>query len=203
LEIKDTNKIFIVGCDECAKVCKCGGEEEVLELKKILKKKKKKITGYLVSSEACHIPLLKKEFRTKKKKIMDADCIVSLCCGAGTQAVSSFYEKEVHPALDTVFLGTVKRFGSFLQYCSLCGNCVLSKTGGICPITRCAKTLINGPCGGGKQGNCEVYPENKCCWVLIYEKLKSLKKISSLKEVNLPKDHSKTNVCSSLSLNET
>ena len=77
----------------------------------------------------------------------------------------------IYPANNTMFLGQVERVGMFNEYCKMCGDCVLGSTGGICPITKCAKSLVNGPCGGQKNGKCEVNPENDCAWIQIYNRL--------------------------------
>lgn len=114
-----------------------------------------------------------------------------MACGAGIQTVSELKKIPVVAALDTLFLGNVKRFGQFEERCSLCGECILNKTGGICPVTSCAKGLLNGPCGGMHDGKCEIDPERDCAWVKIYERLEELGQLETFEEIFAPKDYSK------------
>ncbi|MCD6460123.1 methylenetetrahydrofolate reductase C-terminal domain-containing protein [bacterium] len=189
--LKEHQCVFLIGCGSCAAACHTGGEEDIIEIKKVLEEHNKTITGYCIPKETCHHLLTRKELIAHKQDIDKSGCIMVFSCGAGVQAVVSFYEdKEVYSALDTLFLGNVHRFGKFSETCSMCGQCVLNKTGGICPVTRCAKGLLNGPCGGAKNGKCEVNPENECVWVSIYERLKKLGRLDKLVQFKEPKDYS-------------
>ena len=96
----------------------------------------------------------------------------------------------VYPVNDTLFIGEIERLGHYAEACRACGKCELGWSAGICPITKCAKSLINGPCGGAKNGKCEVNPDNDCAWILIYNKLKKNGNFDSLLEIKEPKDHS-------------
>ena len=190
--IKNANKIVLVGCNQCAATCKSGGEEEVLKMKERLESEGKEILGYQMLDPACNLLKSKKDLKSLKSEIKEADAILSLACGDGTQTiVKNLKDKPVYPANNTLFIGEVKRVGEFEEACKACGECELGWTGGICPVTMCAKGLVNGACGGAKNGKCEVSPDNDCAWVLIYERLKDLGQLDNLKEVRPPKDYSK------------
>jgi len=189
--LENHQSVFLIGCGSCAAACQTGGEDDIIKVKEILESNNKVITGYCVPKETCHHLLTRKELIAHKEKISRAECLMVFSCGAGVQAVVSFYEnKPVYSALDTLFLGNVHRFGQFSETCSMCGQCVLNQTGGICPVTRCAKGLLNGPCGGSQDGKCEVNPDNDCVWISIYERLKKLGGLDNLLTFKEPKDFS-------------
>jgi hypothetical protein len=196
-EIKDSlageKKVFIVGCAECAALCRTGGEDEVKEMKRLLEEKGLRVTGFIVPDAPCVSAQLRREYGKNRNCIDEADSILVLACGLGAQSAKDIYgtDKPVHVGCDTLFMGQVKRAGVFLERCSGCGECVLELTGGFCPVTRCPKGLLNGPCGGQDKGKCEVNREIDCVWVLIYDELKKRKKLASLREITPPKDRSK------------
>jgi ferredoxin len=173
--LENDAKIFIVGCGECATVCKTGGEKEINEMKKFLESQGKTAIG------------------RNKKAIKEADALVIMACGLAIQSVKENLneDKILHITNDTLFMGEVDKNGIFLERCSACGECILEITGGICPVTRCPKGLLNGPCGGVNKHKCEVDENLDCAWVLIYEDLKKKGKSHFLKKYNPPKDHSK------------
>ncbi|MGB2629697.1 MAG: methylenetetrahydrofolate reductase C-terminal domain-containing protein [Candidatus Omnitrophota bacterium] len=194
--IKDKN-IFLIGCSLCATTCKTGGEDQVREIAKLLKENGKKVTGWAVLDPACNGIVIKRFSRERKKELDESDAVLSLACGGGTQAVfNGLKRKKVYPANDTLFQGDAARItlkeAEFGQKCSLCGECVLAVTGGICPVTRCAKGLVNGPCGGIKNGKCEVDDTLDCAWLLIYDRLKELDQLNEMEKIRQPKDHSKS-----------
>ncbi len=194
--LKDEKSIFIVGCAQCATVCKVGGEEEIKAMKDKLESQGKKVSGWVVIDPACQSVEVKKNFQANKDKITSSDAILVMACGNGVQSVKESaerikMEKPVHPGCNTLFLGEVVRAGYFEEKCSLCGDCLLEITGGICPVTRCSKGLLNGPCGGSSEGKCEVDPERDCAWALIYEELKKRGKLDRMKAIQPAKDHSK------------
>jgi len=192
LSVKDSKKLFLVGCAQCATVCKTGGEEELEAMEKILKKEGKKITGKAVLDPVCHLTKVKQFFHRNKDAITASDAMLSMACGDGAQSLMDGTKGgKVFPALDTLFLGEVERGGHFLQKCILCGDCVLDKTGSICPVTICTKGLLNGPCGGSKKEKCEVDRERDCGWILIYKRLKDIGEIDKMKRFIKPKDHSR------------
>lgn len=195
--IKGDKNVFLVGCNLCATTCKTGGEDQLKRIQKALEKAGKKVTGWAVLDPACNVLEIKRFSRDKKKEIASASVILSLACGGGTQAVAgAIPEKKVHPGNDTLFQGDAQKLSlqeaEFAQKCSLCGECVLAVTGGICPVTRCSKGLVNGPCGGIKDGKCEIDSEVDCAWLLIYDRLNELGRLDEMKKIRAPKDHSKS-----------
>ena len=192
--LKGAKKVVLVGCGDCATACKTGGEPEIAEMKETLAANGIEVTGSVIIPTACNLLLGKKELKAVKDALKEADAVVSMACGDGTQTIMKNVKKQnipVYPANDTLFIGEVERVGKFEEACKACGECELGWTGGICPVTMCAKGLVNGACGGAKNGKCEVSPDNDCAWVLIYERLKALGQLDNLIEVRAPKDYSK------------
>ena len=167
--LKGVKKVAIVGCNNCAAACQTGGEKEVQEMKALLEERGFEVVATITPAECCHKLLVKKD--TKPIKDSGAEAVVGMSCGDGVQTVADNIALPIYPANNTMFLGQVERVGMFNEYCRMCGDCVLGATGGICPITKCAKSLVNGPCGGQKNGKCEVNPENDCAWIQIYNRL--------------------------------
>jgi len=195
--VKGKKKIFLVGCTLCATVCKTGGEAELEGVCRELAMHGKMVTGQAILDPACNLLECRRLSRREGKKISQADVILSLACGGGTQAIAEiFKDKKVCPANDTIFQGEITaltlRKARFEQKCSLCGECVLAETGGICPVTLCPKALVNGPCGGMKNKKCEVSDELDCVWILIYERLKKLGELKNLKRIKPTRDNSKS-----------
>jgi len=126
-----------------------------------------------------------------KPQMDDIAAVLSLACGAGVQTIAELFpELPVFPAQNTHFIGVEEREGGILEErCVGCGDCLLTQTGGICPVTRCTKGLLNGACGGSKNGKCELDPEKDCTWILIYERLKEQGKLEFLKEFHPPRDY--------------
>jgi len=185
-------KVFIAGCADCATACKTGGEEELAAMKAKLEELGKEIVGMAVFDTACLRGEVRKIAGEHQAEIDEADAILTLCCGSGVQTIGDYLaEKPVVPGVDALFVGETIRAGKYKETCQACGECVLDLTDGICPVTRCAKGLLNGPCGGYKDGKCEVDPEQDCAWVLIYERLKARGHLDKMKAIMEPKDHSK------------
>jgi len=182
--------IFICGCGECATLCKTGGEEEVKRMKEKLEEIEKIVSGWVVLDLACHKLNNLKFFREHKSEIEQSDALLVLTCGNGVQTVAENLEKPVYPGCDSLFLGEIIRFGNFEERCQLCGECLLGMTGGICPVTRCSKSLLNGPCGGSVDGKCEINSEIECGWQLIIDRLKKRGELSVLKKIIPPKNWS-------------
>ncbi|ADK16788.1 MULTISPECIES: methylenetetrahydrofolate reductase C-terminal domain-containing protein [Clostridium] len=187
--LKDSEKVIITGCSLCATTCKVGGEEEVLAMKAKLEEQGKKVLGYKILDPSCNLLKTRKDLKSLKAELKEADAVVSLACGDGTQTVAKLVKIPVYPGNNTMFIGEVERVGQYAEACKACGNCQLGWTGGICPITMCAKGLLNGPCGGARDGKCEVDPENDCAWILIYNKLKELGQLDNLTELRKPRDY--------------
>ena len=189
--LKENNRVFLVGCAKCATVCKSGGEEEIWQMQEALTIAGKEITGSLVIDEACHMLRAQRDLRGKKEMVDEADALLVLACGAGIHSVSTGTTKRTVAGLDTLFLGNIRRFGQFEQRCSLCGSCLLTETGGICPVTTCAKGLLNGPCGGMDNGQCETDPDLECAWQQIYQRMEAMGRTADLKQYAPAKDFSK------------
>ena len=185
--LEGEEKVFIVGCELCATLCQTGGEEQVKEMEAKLEEAGKTVTGWIILNPACHILEAKRGFREKKEAVNSADSLLVMTCGTGVQSAMEASNKLVHPALNTVFLGAIKRFGQYEERCSLCGECLLDIMGGICPITRCSKGLLNGPCGGSQDGKCEVDPSIPCAWQSIIERLTKLGQLDRLEKIVAPK----------------
>ena len=166
LMLGDAKKIALVGCASCATACSVGGEKEMAELKEYLEANGKEVVATAYPGECCHKLLVKKEL--KAIKASGAEAIVGMSCGDGVGTVAEQIDIPVYPANNTLFLG---------------------QTGAVCPVTQCAKSLVNGPCGGQKNGKCEVNPENDCAWIMIYKKLESLGQLEKLDMLIVPKGH--------------
>lgn len=184
--VKSYRNFFLIGCSECATLCGTGGEPELKAMKEALEAEGKSVTGTFVAKTGCQVLGTKVELKPFKEAMDKTDCIIVMSCGAGTQTAVDLYEdKAVFASNDSLFLGNMTRLQIFDERCSLCGKCILDKTGGICPITACPKGILNGPCGGCKDGHCEISPDIKCAWVRIYERMKKLDKLQELCEVTL------------------
>jgi hypothetical protein len=147
----------------------------------------KEITGWMVIPTACD-SLTKEALKENVDAVQRADAILVMACAFGVQTVAQYVEKVVCPALNTLFLGHEDSPGHFSEICMQCGDCVLSLTGGICPVIRCTKGLLNGPCGGTNDGKCEVDPGKDCAWTLIYKRLDKLGKLDLMRQYRPPKN---------------
>jgi ferredoxin len=186
--------VFIVGCSECATLCHTGGEEEILSMKNALRKKNINVTGYVILEPVCNLQNDKRLLRKYEKEIDNAKRILVLACGNGVQTVSEILDGfEIITGTDTLFLGEIKHANEFEKRCNLCGECIQDTFGGICPISRCPKNMLNGPCGGLKDGKCEINSDMDCVWDLIYKRLKKSGQLHLIKDIIKPKDWSKSN----------
>ncbi|MDG6219828.1 MAG: methylenetetrahydrofolate reductase C-terminal domain-containing protein [Candidatus Thermoplasmatota archaeon] len=183
--------VFIAGCSECATVCRTGGEPEVLAMKEALEGSGKKVSGWAVLEPACNLQNDRRLLRERKAELDSAEVVLSLSCGNGTQTICEATGKEVVGGNETIFLGEVKRVGQFSKNCVMCGDCILEETGGLCPVARCPKHMLNGPCGGSEGGKCEVDRDEDCVWHLIYERKKERGELDQLKRMLPAKDWSK------------
>jgi len=186
------SKVMVLGCGSCVSVCLSGGEKaaEVLanDLKdSVLLKKNPPVFETGAVLRQCERDLLE----TYLKLPEDIDAILSLACGAGVQTLVNVYDRiPVIPALNTTFLGALDKPGTWEEKCQGCGECILFFTGGICPITRCAKRLMNGPCGGSRNGRCEINRDLECAWQLIIDRLEKLDRLDEYERILPPKDWS-------------
>lgn len=196
--VEDYSKILILGCGSCVTICMAGGEEEARilasQLSLALRKngKKGEIEEFMVLRQ-CDNEFL--DDPSLIEKVRDVGIVVSMACGVGVQHACSFFNRviddraiRVVPALNTTFMGANMDVGEWEERCLGCGDCVLEKTGGICPITRCAKSLLNGPCGGSSNGKCEISKDTDCAWHLILERLEALGELDRIKPVEMYKD---------------
>jgi len=189
-EIKDFNNVLIAGCDGCVTVCEAGGSKEVQVLASALRLYFTKESKRMEIDETSLTRQCDKDYLHELlDKIDDYDAIVSLACGAGVQFMAEMYRKKpIFPGVDTCFIGVTEERGVWAERCQACGQCILASTGGICPISRCSKRMLNGPCGGSEKGKCEISPDTDCGWHLIYERLKELGQLDFFAEPTDPKD---------------
>ena len=189
-EIKDFEKVLVAGCNGCVAVCEAGGLKEVEILASALRmyfanQQKKMQVDEVSLTRQCD-----KEYLAEiNDRIDNYDAVVSIACGAGVQFMTEMYtKKRILPGVNTVFIGVTDEKGVWSERCQACGACILASTGGICPIARCSKRLLNGPCGGSSTGKCEIDKEVACGWQLIYERLKELGELWRFEQPVAPKD---------------
>jgi len=182
--------IFLIGCKGCAEGWGSGGEKQVAEMWKKLQEQGKTIAGSVLVDMLCDRVLTKLKLRTYKKEITAADSILVLTDGAGVQTVAALVNKVVHPGCNTLSSGGAHAEWKEAERCLECGDCMLEFTGGICPIARCSKHLLNGPCGGSQGGKCEVDPDITCVWQEIVDQLTRLGQLNKLEKLVTPKNWS-------------
>jgi len=192
--IGDRTRLLIAGCEACVTVCHAGGEKEVEILASKLKLSAM-TTGHNLTIKTfmlqrqCDREFIE-EFR---HETTDFQLIISLACGAGAQTLSEMIpDCTVVPGLNTTFLGAHHQNTQWEERCSGCGECVIHLYGGFCPITRCAKSLLNGPCGGSIDGECETNPEVDCIWNKIIERMMTNEQMEQLMQFQKPKDWQKS-----------
>ena len=185
--LKGATKVLNTGCAECSTVSRTGGENEVKAMADTLTANGFEVVGTVVCEIGCNKNNVKKELKQFKDTPYDAVLVMS--CGDGVQTMAGNVDVPVYPASDTMFLGEIERVTLFSQACKICGDCVLGRTAGVCPITKCAKSLVNGPCGGAKNGKCETNPDVDCAWILIYNRLKKFGQLDKLEVSNDDKGH--------------
>ena len=190
--VKNCKKILLVGCNECVTVCYAGGKKEVGILASALKMafmkegKELEITEVTLERQCDH------EYLEEIRNIIDQyEAVISLACGVGVQFLAEKYlTTPVFPGLNTSFMGVTEESGVWSERCQGCGQCILGQTAGICPISRCAKRLLNGPCGGSTDGKCEINKELDCAWQLIINRLKELGRLEDYEKLIPIKDWS-------------
>jgi len=185
-------KLLVVGCGTCVTVCWAGGEKEVGILASQLRLAAHKEGQEYVVEEATIERQCEKEMAVAlRDKVDKVDAILSMGCGAGVQTLAEVFEQTpVLPALNTAFIGMPQKEGVWVEMCGVCGDCFLDRTGGICPIVRCAKGLLNGPCGGTRRGGkCEIDPDKDCAWVLIYRRLQNQSRLDMMEKYYPPKNY--------------
>jgi ferredoxin len=192
--VEPFDRLIIAGCKGCVAVCAAGGEREVRFLASAIRTARKaqgrEIEIREVTLERQCDPEYVEQIRGF---VFDYQAILSLACGVGVQYLAEHYSKiPALPGINTSFVGGAEKQGVWSEKCQCCGNCVLHLTGGICPITRCSKSLLNGPCGGSSNGRCEIDPQVPCGWYLIIERLKELGQLDRYLEIIPPKDWSQS-----------
>lgn len=184
----DFSRVLVAGCGTCVAVCLAGGEKEAgilaSQLQLVFRDRDFKSFAATVERQC------DREFLTLlRDNVAQADAVVSLACGAGIQFIAEMYpDKPVFPGVDTSFIGVNEGAGIWSERCKACNQCYLGLTGGICPVTMCAKSLLNGPCGGPSNGKCETSPDRDCAWVKIVERLKSQSRLDILAKITPPRD---------------
>lgn len=185
--------VLLVGCNTCAAVSLAGGETEVETLIETLRLAGSRSGTQTEFSGAMLQRQCEPEF-VERLDLEGCDAVLSLGCGAGVAFLADSEGIPVYPALDTLFIGAAKGLGSWQAECSACGKCVLGSTAGICPTTRCAKGIMNGPCGGVKDGRCEL-GDRDCAWVQIYDRLEAQGRGDQFDALGDTRDHSVNSMC--------
>jgi ferredoxin len=191
-EVKEHEKILILGCNECVTVCEAGGKKEVGVLASALRMyflnqgREVKIDEVTLERQCDH------EYLEEIRDVMDQyDAVVSIACGVGVQFMAEkYHDTPIYPGVNTCFMGVTEKRGLWTERCQGCGDCILARTGGICPVSRCAKRIFNGPCGGSVKGSCEINKEIDCAWQLIIDRLKALNRLSDYEVLSPIKDWS-------------
>jgi len=190
--VKGYQKILIAGCNECVTVCEAGGKKEVGVLASALR------MYFMNEGERIEVDEITLERQCDheyleeiRNSIDQYDAVVSLACGVGVQFVAEkYFGTHVYPGVNTCFMGVTEERGVWSERCQGCGQCILGRTAGICPISRCAKRLLNGPCGGSTQGKCEISKDLDCAWQLIIDRLKELDRLDEYEVIAPIKDWS-------------
>lgn len=186
--LEELDRVYIIGCGTCATMTKTGGIEEVAAMKEQLEELGKLVTGTIVIPTACD-EMTEAAVKDNEEAIQQANCILVMACALGVHRASLYLDQPVIPALDTLFIGVEDSPGSFQEVCAQCGQCILGETAAICPVTRCHKGLLNGPCGGTNDGKCEVDKNRDCAWTLIHSRLVEQKRLELMKKYQPPKNN--------------
>jgi ferredoxin len=180
--------VFVIGCGTCATLCRTGGVNEVAVMAEKLTEAGKIVTGTAVPPTGCD-EVTGEMRHAFKNELRGADVVLVMSCAFGVQTAAVQLKKPVSPALDTLFMGKEGPVGFYSEICMQCGECVLSDTGGICPVTMCHKGLLNGPCGGTNDGMCEVGGGRPCAWTMIYNRLQDQGRLDRMRRYHPPKRH--------------
>jgi len=196
--LEGQGKVLVAGCDTCVAICLTGGEKEAEILASELRIMAKKEGREVQIEQTSAIRQCEWEYLdTIADKVAEYPVVLSMACGIGIQSMAEkFAPKLVLPAVNTNMLGMPQEHAVWLERCGACGDCVIGETAGVCPVVRCSKSLMNGPCGGSHDGLCEVTGPNKeeieCAWALIYDRLKAQGREALMLELRPPKDWSKS-----------
>lgn len=174
--VKDHKNLLVFGCNTCVAVCHEGGNKEAETLASLLRiRAEQEGSDIVITNSGIERQCEHEFFEPAMEAIESVDAVLSTACGIGVQFIAEKFEKTiVYPGLNTTFLGAVEKLGVMTEKCQACGQCVLGVTAGVCPIARCAKRVLNGPCGGSTNGSCEINKEVDCAWQLIINRLNAL-----------------------------
>ena len=205
--LKPDERVFVVGCGNCAAKCHSGGEPETKEMAERLKQRGVSVAGWACTGSGvslCKLAVTQKMLNEEHRaEAEQADSFLVLACGQGIHTVMDATAGGVaHPGCDTIFGGETVNDNFITEYCSLCGECIVEYTGGLSPVTLCAKSLLNGPCGGAKDGKCEVDRNRDCGWQLIYDRLIALGRLDEMEKYKMPKNNSRWSRPRSLTIGE-
>lgn len=190
--VGDKRRLLVLGCNECVTVCEAGGKKEAgilasaLRLYFLNQGQEAKVDEITLERQCDH------EYLEEIRDVIDRyEAVISLACGVGVQfTAEKYHAMPVYPGVNTCFMGATEKRGLWTERCQGCGQCILASTGGICPVSRCAKRLFNGPCGGSSKGKCEIDKEVDCAWQLIVDRLKALGRLADYEEIFPIKDWS-------------
>lgn len=188
--IEPYQKVLVLGCRGCVAICSAGGDREVAIIAEAIRLARERAGKSIEVLEETFIRQCDPEYLTPLVELgKQVDAIVSLACGVGVNFIADLYpEVRVFPGVDTTFYGANVALGEWVEKCRGCGECIIDMTGGLCPIARCAKSLLNGPCGGSQNGKCEVREDMPCVWHLIVERLTKRGEVNRLMDIWGPKD---------------
>jgi ferredoxin len=184
------DKLLVLGCRGCVTICSAGGDREVAILAEAIRLARQRQGKPIEVFEETFIRQCDPEYLEPLKELLPkVQAVVSLACGVGVNLIADLYPSmRVYPGVDTSFYGANVELGKWVEKCRGCGDCIIDKTAGLCPIARCAKNLLNGPCGGSQGGRCEVRKDMPCVWHMIIERLKERGELERLLEIVPPKD---------------
>ena len=184
--VQGCKKVLVLACRGCVTVCSAGGEREAEILSSLIRLGMKKDGKSIEVATASLVRQCDREYIDEMDQFKDDgyDAVVSTACGVGVNFISNLRkETMVYPALNTSFFGGSAEQGEWTEQCAGCGDCVLHLTGGLCPVARCAKSLMNGPCGGSVDGTCEIHSDIECIWQSIYDRLGSFDKSAQMEVI--------------------
>ena len=191
--VREYSRIFLVGCGDCATICNSGSDVQLREMRDKLHEQGKTVTGMCVPDSTCIAAKLKTATAAHLALLRGSDAILVFSCGLGVQSVrdNDRFGLAVLPGCDTTAGALLDNKGNLLEKCAMCGQCVLGQTFGICPVALCPKGLLNGPCGGMKNGNCELNNNQECAWAVIYKEAQKRNRLDTLKKVQPPRNYKK------------
>ena len=193
--LADACKVFVLGCQGCPIGYETGGKPWLDEMTAAVAGAGKQVTGAALIDMICNKMIVGVRLGRLIDQVAAADAVLVGSCGVGVQAVGNVVGRRAVPAMNTVCMGDYQGLWPSEERCAECGECLLAYTGGLCPITLCAKSLVNGQCGGtGYDGSCEVSKVRRCGWHMIYERLKALGRLDDMRRLQAPRDSRKRDI---------